>query len=299
MIRPTLLCAAALALFIARPAPADARPLDLRRIPAAAQGVGHLDVDALRKTALYRMVKAKVTSGPDKLDIDPKLRPLVDALMRSTHGVSFWVAGNDTGAVLVEVSGAAAISALLDKIPHKTTRVAGHPVRTFREGGEDAMVALVGDVLIAADDARSLERSIKVVTGKAASLKRGALPAAPGGRGLFFFAALGDRLLDKVKKEASSTTLQVDMTTLTMDLAEVGGDVRARVIAVMTSAEAAQKVKSVVDGLLALTALADDEDVKKVRPLLQKIKVTAAGPRLEVSLAIPPAKLIELVESQR
>ena len=76
MKRP-LLAPLALAVLLAVPATAAAAPLDTRLIPAEAQGVGHLDVDAARVTSLYKALRARVDKKA-MADLDPKLRQLVD-----------------------------------------------------------------------------------------------------------------------------------------------------------------------------------------------------------------------------
>jgi hypothetical protein len=198
----------------------------------------------------------------------------------------------------VEVSDGKKVEVLLGKLPHRTGRVAGHVTRSFDNDGDgkvDAMVAVIGNLLVVADDPRSLAQTLQVVSGKAKSLRQ--LPAGSTGRGVFFFAALGDKLLDRVKKQARSQALQVDMTAMTIEVSEVRSELHARIRAVMTNAEAAQKIKSVVDGLLALGSLMDDAG--KLKPLLERVAVAASGSSVELRVAIPSAKLFELAESAR
>jgi hypothetical protein len=298
MTRSAIGCAALLLVLFALPAVAPAGPLNLRRIPAEAEGVGHIDVEALRKTAIYRLAWNKAVSKNGMLDVDPKLRPLVEALVQSARGVSFWISKGDTGAFIVELSDGKTFDALLSKLPHRTGRVAGQVTRALdgdSDGKPDATTAVVGNLLVVADDPKSLTRTLQVVSGKARSLRK--LPAGSTGRGVFFFAALGDKLLDRVRKQARSQALQVDMTAMTIEVSEVSAELRARVRAVMSSAEAAQKIRSVVDGLLALGSLMDDAG--KLKPLLDRVTVAASGSSVELRVSIPSAKLFELAESAR
>ena len=295
-MKTLFLAASAVVLaLVALPSRADATPFDASRVPAAAEGVGHLDVDALRKTTIYSLAAAKVVKD-GKLDIDPKLRPIATALMDSAQGVTFWM-GNDTGAAIVKLSSTTLLKPLLDKMatPRSVT-INGKKVERYSIKDDDTRLALVGDLLIVSGDDPSITRTLDVVTGKTRGIARGKVPA-PTANGVFFFASLGDKLLDKVKKAAESQTLKVDMTALTIDVGEVSSELRGRVRAVMATAENAQKVKSVVDGLLALASLA--EEAKKVEAILKRVSVTVNGKSLEIAVSIPSADVMKLAESMK
>ncbi|HUS68895.1 MAG TPA: hypothetical protein VMZ28_30370 [Kofleriaceae bacterium] len=293
----TLILAASVALvaLLGLPRPAAASPFDASRVPATAEGVGHVDVDALRKTTIYSLVSAKLLKD-GKLDIDPKMRPIATALMNSAQGVTFWM-GNDTGAAIVKLSSTTLVKPLLDKMATpKTVTIGGKSVARYKIQGETTQIALVGDLLVISGDDPSIARTLDVVTGKAKSIAKGKVPA-PTANGVFFFASLGDKLLDKVKKAAESQTLKVDMTALTIDVGEVSAELRGRVRAVMATAENAQKVKGVVDGLLALASLADE--AQKVEAILKRISVTVNGKALEIAVSIPSAELLKIAETMK
>lgn len=293
----TLLLAVSTALvaLLALPRPSAASPFDASRVPATAEGVGHVDVDALRKTTIYSLVSAKLLKD-GKLDVDPKIRPIATALMNSAQGVTFWM-GNDTGAAIVKLSSTTLVKPLLDKMATpKTVTVGGKKVERYKMPGETTQLALVGDLLVISGDDPSIARTLDVVTGKAKSIAKAKVPA-PTANGVFFFASLGDKLLDKVKKAAESQTLKVDMTALTIDVGEVSAELRGRVRAVMATAENAQKVKGVVDGLLALASLADE--AQKVEGILKRISVTVNGKALEIAVSIPSAELLKIAETMK
>lgn len=282
-------------LLAAGVAPARATPFDARRIPAAAEGVGHIDLDTLRHTALYRQLDAKFK--PDKIvvDLDPKLRPLAKAAINSAHGVSFWIADQDTGAVMVEVSAPGLIDKLLAQVPHqKTVRVAGHVARRFNDGNDKTMVAVVGNTVVVSDDQTSMERTLAVLDGRGKSLAaRGGLRAGVHSQGMFFFAVLDRKLLDKVSKAAQSKTLQMDMRSMALDVGEVRAELRAHVSVELVSADQARKVQGVVSGLLALASLADDPNVQK---MAQRVQLTTSGSTLHASFSMPSAELVKLIE---
>jgi hypothetical protein len=205
--------------------------------------------------------------------------------------------GNDTGAAIVKLSSTTLVKPLLAKFATpKIVTIGGKKVERYAVKGEDTQLALIGDLLIVSGDDPSIARTLDVVTGKAKSIARGKVPA-PTANGVFFFASLGDKLLDKVKKAAESQTLKVDMTALTVDIGEVSSELRGRLRAVMATPENAQKVTSVVDGLLALASLA--EEAKKVEAILKRISVTVNGKSLEIAVSIPSAELMKIAETMK
>jgi hypothetical protein len=293
-MKTLLLASAALVALVSLPQRSTATPFDASRVPATAEGVGHVDVDALRKTTLYSLATAKLKAS-GTLDADPKIKLLAEAMMKNAQGLTFWM-GEDRGAAVVKLSSTALLTPLLDKMQRKDLTINGKKVTRYSEKGEDTAIAVVGDLVVLTGDEASLTATLNVLTGKARSIARARVPV-PTANGVFFFASLGDKLLDKVKKAAESQTLKVDMTSLTVDVAEVSSELRGRVRAVMATAENAQKVKSVVDGLLALASLA--EEAKKVEAILKRISVTATGKNLEIAVSIPSAELMKMAESMK
>jgi hypothetical protein len=290
------LLVAALAL-VAAPAPASARPFDASRIPAGVQGVGHVDVDALRKTQLFGADSALANLKRSDMDLPAELRPVVDYLIDGARGLSFWIGKNDSGALVLEVADGKKLGLLLDKLPHKgELTLAGVKVRRLAFDGDDSLVGRVGDLVVLCDDQASMTRTLQALTGKGKTLAGRPLPAGARDPGVFFFAALDDQLLERVKQAASSATLKADLTSLAISVGEVKAELRARVTAEVTTAEGAQQIKGVLDGLRALVALAGD-DAKEVKPLLDRLQITATGKRIEVSFAMPSAELVKILQA--
>ena len=296
---PVILGSLLVALLLAGSRPAHATPFDARRIPAAAEGVGHIDLDVLRHTALYRGLDATFKPGQVIVQLDPALRPLAKAALDSAHGVSFWIADHDAGALMVDVSAPGLIDKLLAKVPHqKTVQVGGHVARRFSDDGKDkTMVAVVGNTVVVSDDRASMERTLAVLDGRGRSLAaRGGLGAGVHSQGMFFFAVLDRKLLDKVSRAAQSKTLQMDMRSMALDVGEVQANLRAHISVELVSADQARKVQGVVSGLLALASLADDPNVQK---MAQRVQLTTQGSTLSASFSMPSAELVKLIQDNK
>src|SRR6266545_587644 len=152
-------------LLMPLPMRAFATPFDAARVPADADGVGHLDMDALRATTLHRLVTPKVLNGSQWKEIDARARPLAHTLLDVAQGVTFWLADRDSGALIVQVPDGKRIQSLLDKVPHKgDVRVAGHVARRYhfskeKDQGDDNLIAMAGNLLISADSEANLARA--------------------------------------------------------------------------------------------------------------------------------------------
>ena len=69
---------------------AFAAPFEPGTIPEQVQAVGHLDVDALRKTQIFSAVGGQAAIDAVLDDTPSEMRPLARSLARSLRGVSFW-----------------------------------------------------------------------------------------------------------------------------------------------------------------------------------------------------------------
>ena len=110
---------------------------------------------------------------------------------------------------------------------------------------------------------------------------------------MFAVVALGTSILDQVKQSASSALLKTDITSLAIDVGEFGPDLRAKAVAVMSDADGAQKVKSVIDGLIALASLSND--IKLPRPITDYVSVKVSGATVELDATFPTAELKKLM----
>lgn len=298
---------AALAAALALPASALATPIDTARIPAEADGVGHIDMDALRRTSLHRLLAPKLMKDVDWNDAGPDTRNLARTLIDTVQGVSFWITKSDAGAVLVQVPDARRIQALLDKLPRRgPVRVAGLNAYRYKLNGksghggkgDDSLIAAVGNTFVLSDNEASLAKAINAASrrGRTLASTRTVIDGALE-RGVFFFTSLNAKMLDKVKDAAQSQTLRINMSGLTVNVGEVNAQVRVRVKLTMSTPQEAQQIKSMVEGVVALVSMSDD--AAEVRPFARTLKVTATGKAVEMNAAMAAADLVKLIESKK
>jgi hypothetical protein len=276
--------------------PASAAPFEPAMIPEKVEAVGHLDVDALRKTQLFAAAggQSAIDAALDEAPVE--LRPLARSLTRTVRGVSFW---RDTahGAVYVETTDGKSLAQLLPKLPAKPAQaIGGLPVYTMGDSDKRGYFAALGDTLVLADSVESLERSIHVLRDKAPNLAGSSKLPGPSRQGVFVFVTIGDDLLGAIQKSAHSKVLQLAIRSLVVDVGESAGMVTASARAEMGSADALQKAKSIVDGLRTLASLSDDAAAKT---LLDGVTITTNGLTLEVVAKLPAAELAKTIRAKQ
>jgi hypothetical protein len=271
-------------------------PFEPATIPDQVQAVGHLDVDALRKTQLFTEAGGQAAIDAALDDAPAKLRPIIHTLSRSVRGVSFW-RDTEHGAVYVETRDARTVSQLLTKLPTKPARaIDGIPSYTIEHGDHDGFAAGYGDTLVLADTAESLEHSIRVLSGKEHSLAGSNKLPLSTRQGVFMFVTIDNNLLGAIQKSAHSKMLQLALRSLIVDVGESAGVVTASARAEMRSADALQKATSILDGLRALASLSSDA---KTKALIDGLTVSSHGLTLEVAAKLPVAELVRMIQSAK
>jgi hypothetical protein len=296
-VMPAMLCALTLGLG----SRALASPFEPATIPDRVEAVGHLDADALRKTQLFAALGGQAIIDDALDDAPPEIRPFARTLATTLRGVSFWKDG-ERGAVYLETRDARALANAVAKLPIKPAKaVDGIATYTVPENfvhghrghqPHHGHLAVYGDTLVLADTLESLERSLRVLGGRAANLSGNTKLPLASRQGVFVFVTIGDDMLSSIQKHAHAKLLQLSLRSLALDVGESAGLVAASARAEMRSADAVQKAKSILDGLRALASLSDDPQARK---LLDAVTVTSSGLTLEVTARLPAAEIAKVI----
>lgn len=271
-------------------------PFEPATVPEQVGVIGHLDVDALRKTQVFDALGGQAAIDAVLDDAPDDVRPVARALVRTVRGVSFW-RDSDHGAVYLVTRDGQVAAQLLRKLPAKVARsIDGHSVYTMGHGDKHGHVATHGDTVVLADSSESLERSLRVLAGKAPSLSGSRKLPSTARQGVFVFVAIGDDLLSTIQKAANAKMLQLAIRSLVVDVGESAGQVIARLRAEMGSADAVQKARSILDGLRALASFADND---KARALVDGMTITSNGLSLEVTAKLPVDEIAKVIQSKK
>jgi hypothetical protein len=267
---------------------AHASPFDPATIPDAVGVVGHLDVDALRRTQVFDAAGGQAAIDAALDGAPSKMRSIARTLSRSIRGVSFWH-DNEEGAVYVATRDSRSLGRLIAQLPSiPTSPIDGFPTYKLEDDGEShGFCAVYADTLVLAHDLGGLERAIRVLAGKAPSLVGSRKLPAAARQGVFMFVTIGDDALGAIKKSARARVLQLGLRSLVLDAGEAGGFVTATARAEMDSPEAVQKAKTILDGARTMASLSDEPSA---RSLLDGVSVTSTGTTLVVSAKLPVAE---------
>ena len=271
---------------------AHATPFEPAVIPEQVEAVGHLDVDALRKTQVFATLGGQKAIDAAIDDSPAELRALARSVAGTVRGISFW-RDTEHGAIYLETRDSRGLAQLLAKAPVKRgATIDGIATYTGGKDHDHGFVAAVGDTLVLADTPDSLAQSIRVLGGHGASLAGSTKLPAASRTGVFVFVTIGSNALNAIQKHAHSKVLQLGIKSIVADVSESGGVVTANARAEMASADALQKAKSILDGLRTLASLSDQPQ----RVLLDGVTVTANGLALEIVAKLPVTELAKAID---
>lgn len=281
----TLTGVLAVAIACAVSARAHATPFAPATVPDQVQAVGHLDVDAFRQTQIFAAFGGEAHLDAKLDHAPPELRPVIRGLVRAARGVSFWKDG-EHGALYLETRDGPALAQLVAKLPTQpAAAIDGFATFTIEKRGELHHGAVIGDTLVLSDSDDSLARSIHVLAGRAPNLAGSSKLALANRQGVFMFVTLGEEVLGSIQKSAHSKMLQLGLRSAVVDVTEVAGTLTARAHAEMSSADALQKAKRMLEGLQAMAAMSDSP----LHEMIEGAMVTTNGLALEVVAKMPVA----------
>jgi hypothetical protein len=264
---------------------AHATPFQPATVPDQVQAVGHVDVDALRNTQLFAAIGGEAHLEGKFDEATPELRQAIHGAVRASRGISFWKDG-EHGALYLETRDGQAVAQLVAKLsPKPAAAVDGVATFSIEKHGKVHFGAVVGDTLVLSDASDSLARSIRVLAGHAASLAgSNKLPLASR-QGVFMFVTLGEDMLGSIQKSAHSKMLQLGLKSAVVDVTEVAGVLTASAHAEMSSADALQKAKRMLDGLQSMASMSDSP----LHEMIEGATVTTNGLGLDVVAKMPVA----------
>jgi hypothetical protein len=259
-----------LAVLVLLAPPAVADVLQKSRIPAGARWIAHLDVQAMRSSKLYALVREEsandgtdeVADGLAEFRMFAGLDPTQDFESVTLYSVSF----SEKGCVAL-LAGGAKIDGALEKMKtlenYRTTPVQGHVLHTWGDLGDTwyASVHRVSGsedrVVVASQDPAQVVRGLSVLAHESESLAEAAQPAirATPAASSILFAAAGESLDELGRIEPVSAVAKLTKAVV-LDVGEDRGALSARVSLDTRTPEDAQRIHQVLQGAVALVGLA-------------------------------------------
>jgi hypothetical protein len=269
--------ALAFAVVFALVGPLRAEPMSLQQLPADAKWAAHLDVDALHASSLPDKVRQQILVNHP--EAEKHLSLICDVWQfdprTDLHGITIY------GTQIKRDTGVAIVSAkvnqelLIEKVEqapnHQATKYGNYDLHSWTHGqGTVHQRAMTGtfykpDVLVFGASVDEVKAALDVLDGKKANFASQA-PASgltlsiPAGS-ILVAGATG--LADVALPCKSPLTKQADAIVLAIGENEGNLFVVGQIAAKKT--EIAQQIKTVVDGALALAALANADDAEALK----------------------------------
>jgi hypothetical protein len=238
----------------------QAGPLDFRQVPADAQWVAHVDVDAMRGPPVFGEALAAVTEQWN--DVQTRLDCLRDEfgldLAKGLHSITLYgnQFGKPTGVLIANVDvDRKMLEAEMEQAPgYKPEKHGSHTLHSWAdEHGPLTGVFYSGSILVFGRTAADVAAAVDVLDGKSPNLagKDSPLAAKVPTGAAFVGRALGLADADLPWKSPLMKQSESVATSLTVSQDTIDCEVRL----VTKSAEAAPLLKDVIHGALAMVSL--------------------------------------------
>jgi hypothetical protein len=300
---------------------ARGEPLTPGNIPATARWVVHVDMDAARDSALWKLVQKKFIE-PHQASFDQKVQ-IVETITgmrfpRDLHDVTLYgpsFAKDDACIVVHAAVNQATVMDLLKLDPEFRSETHNdHEVLTWRDKDKDRLLygAFFGqDRAILSPVKKHVEAALDAMDGKVAVLKAdsplAAFPAAGGavaGAGkeatIVYVAGQGLSGLKKEQDPMSPVVAQTQAGWLA--ISEVNGRIVGKAALETKTEQSAQQIQSFVDGMKALVTLTAsgekaDDKVKAVAAALGNLNLRRDGAVISADIGVSVETLKNLIET--
>lgn len=321
-MKKVLILATSLAAFAAA---AIAAPIDPKGIPADAQGIVHIDFDVLSKTDFGKLLKQQVekgiasqSSGEGYMEFKKLtgIDPMTD-LFSITVGLSKEDGRTEPKAVGVargKFSPEKYIAAAKEQKCSVTTQggltiIDPSEITKKKPSDKNFLIGVVDDkTILFAENATQLTAAAAALAGKGKSYSLAAsLDVFRTQEGTpMVLAYLGSALTPNEEDGGGMVPLSKAESYL-ISLGENGPNVRTRFYSDYASPEAARKMQSGLQGLLAFANMmamqggssgkpGAEEQAQALQQLLAGVKISQNGKALDVSIDYPTSELTRLIK---
>lgn len=305
----TLIAAASILPLIT--APAAAGPLRIGWVAAEAKWVAHVDIDAFTSSRFG----SALLENADDFDIDlddlDELQEEIgidlrtDVMSLTAYGTS----GDPEDCVIIAVTNEAADEALERLLDHpdlnvREIEVDGYDLYVIAAHGERHYLHVRDArrrdrrIVVLAGGRHDLVDALKVIDGDAPSISMGKsrLPGTSPMDGSIVFVAAG--AMDELDGFEPASDILSLCESVTIDVGEIEGELRAQASASAKSEENAANIKQVVKGMIALGDLIafDDPDLTPLKLLTEALSVRSTGNRVTIRFRYDVGDLLDKLE---
>jgi Spy/CpxP family protein refolding chaperone len=281
-----------------------AEPLNPKDVPAKANWVAHVDVDAMRDSLVVKNAWQKlVAAHKDAEKHVDKLRDATGMDLRSDlHGITAFgpQAGQHTGVLIVHAKFDSKL--LLEKAAkapdHKVVKYGSHDLHSWTDKHHGKPHTALGviyqpDVLVFSDCIDQLKAAVDVLDGKSPALA-GDSPLArrvPAGATVLF------RAIGLAQANLGKCPFAKQLDSIRVTAGENNGQSFFRARVAVVSEEVANQMKAVVEGgkALALLRAGSDEQAKKI---IDGLKISVQDKSLALQFSAPAGDIWQMIQKQ-
>jgi hypothetical protein len=273
--------------------PLFAAPLDVSRVPADSKWLLHLDLEAVRETAIGGELTNEIESR-----FGAKVRAMkrmfsVDVL-KDLRGLTMFGNGRKDEAVVL-IDGAMDRAHLEDVIAaadgYRLLDHGAFRVHVWTDNGQTQHAAFFNEGLLVFSEREGLLRSaLDTLKGGASLPADGFFTAAPGKPMAVGFAKLRD-----IEMDGDEAQLLRRANTLKLALCEMDGRISGRMAVVADDAVMGQRIRRVLDGALAFAEM--DENLAGKLELKTRVGPLDDGEGAAVEADLPVKEVVGLLEN--
>ena len=297
----------ALTLLVAAAVSTAAGPVRRNQVSADAKWLLHLDADAFQRTALggqFMTDVLDVKSAKPKEDLKTGLDFELD--WRQIHSITAYGSqhsqhGDPKGILLIQTDmlvQPALERAIAKNIPNlRVERFEYTPAPLYQLNGDPWVAFQPGGLVILSKARESVEKALAVFSGERANLTSTTTfegyPAAPFS---FFMLGVAEGLGQDVNLPPNAAVLK-KAEGGRLVIGEKGDRVALSLDVRTASAEVAQQIQQVLQGLLALGALSADQK-PDLATLVQGTSVAQNGAIVSIGVELPVAKVLNKIKEK-
>jgi hypothetical protein len=293
--------AIALAAVLGLTTVARSEPVELKQVPADAKWLIHVDVDAMREATVVQKAYHKcMEMHKDAQKHFDKVREMLGLdLKKDLHGITIYGKDLDRHHGVVIVHADVNQKLLLEKAQkapdHKVAKYGSFEIHSWtHKHGKQSHTAFgtffKPNVLVLAGCDKALQAALDVLDGKSPGITDEKSPLggrlAPGACLIVRATAFGPKVKCPILKDADS---------LRVTLGENKGQSFYRARLTMKSSEAADQVKSIVEGFKAMVGLSHGSDALAMK-LVGAIKVTTQDKAVRIAWSAPAEDVWTAIE---
>jgi hypothetical protein len=291
MIRTVLFSTCAIALIST--STAEAGPFQPSQVPATADVVIHVDVEAFMRSRLHTIFKKEIADAVKQLDLalaGQKL-PITAADLMSISGLTFWAEGTDPdrGAMIASGVKAKRLLRAVTKLPNfRVARHGGYVLSRVEVDGDDTFIGATSNVVVISDNKNAVAKTLDAITRKTKSLagSKTAQRLSQAG-GMLVAGAFGNAVAQKIRKQADSPMFKdIELERGAVFAKESGRSLAIRAVLEHATAAGASKLVALGQAGLTMLSMGGAGD-PEIAALAKNINLSASGKTATLDLRVP------------